>query len=107
MIKKEDVINVEFKGWEFENINNIPLNLNQNNQRSLYKLSFINWNISKYSIINIAKSINNLSQIDLSENGFHEKAAQLICDELSYLDFIYMFKNEINLSNVKSPNLII
>ena len=106
-IEKNKVINVEFRNWKFEEIRKFEMNSSMKNSRSLYKISFIKCDISKESAISIVNSLINLSQIDLSENNFTVKEAQSICDELNYLDFIYMFKNNQDLSKVKSSNLII
>ena len=101
----KSVINIEFKNWKFYKMS--QLRLETDKPRSFYKISFISWHISDDSIINIVNSLKNPSQIDLSENKFTVEEAQLICDELNYLDFIYMFKNKDNLSAVQSSNLII
>ena len=103
----KNIQNLEFKNWKFEKIDKLTLTNKSDNSRLLYKLSLIKWEISKDSVIRIVNSIRNISQIDISENSFTQKEAQSICDELSYLDFIYMFKNKHDLSGVNSNNLIL
>ena len=101
----QDVINIEFKNWKFYKMS--QLRLETNKPRSFYKISFISWDISDDSIINIVNSLKNPSQIDLSENKFTVEEAQLICDELNYLSLICMSKNKNDLSAVQSSNLVI
>ena len=98
---------LNFKNWTIKEILKVVLNQNDKKSRSLYKLSFIKWKISKNSILQIVSSIHNLSQLDLSENDYSKDEAQEICDELSYLDFIYMFNNKSDISQVSSSNLIL
>ena len=98
---------LNFKNWTIINILKIELNKKDEKSRSLYKLSFINWEIPMNSVIKIANSIHNLSELDLSENDFSEDQAQEICDELSYLNYICIFNNRSDISQVTSSNLIL
>ena len=80
--------------------------MRQTNKRDLYSVWIKEWKFSNNSLVDMWRSINGLTTLDLSNNSISEKDARIICNDLKDLDFIYMYNNKEDLSNVKAQNLI-